>query len=293
MRVRVLLSFHYHRDTDVGALSRQLPPGSEIFADSGAYSAFSAGAVVKLADYKAWLSEHRRFITTAATLDVIGDPEATQRNTMKLNADGLKVIPVFHTGSPFARLEQLCEEYPYIALGGMVPFGNQVSTLGRWLIRCFKIGERYGTRFHGFGQTSPTLLSSLPFYSVDSSTWSAGVRFGEARLWNPSTRRFRVVLCGRPVRSVSDRKLLTAHGISTHLIGAVGFAQAKRRGPEQFKLERAMLKRAGMVAHMKMGEAMAARHQVAPPEGWRSKGTVLYLAVFPDDITAAISAGAL
>ena len=293
MRVRVLLSFHYHRDTDVAALRKSLPPGSEIFADSGAYSAFSAGAVVKLADYKAWLTEHRASITTAATLDVIGNPEATQVNTDRLNMYGLDVIPVFHTGSDFRKLNYLVGKYPYIALGGMVPYGNQVSTLGRWLIRCFKTGAEHDTRFHGFGQTSPQLLSALPFYSVDSSTWSAGVRFGEARLWNPSTRRFRVVLCGRPVRSPRDRQLLTAHGISTRLISTVGFAQAKRRTPEQFKLERAMLKRAGMVAHMKMGEAMAARHQVDPPLGWSSKGTVLYLAVFPDDVPAVISAGAL
>lgn len=291
--MNLLLSFAFHQKTDLAEVADLLLPGSQLFADSGAYSAATTGTEVKLTDYAAWLRRWQPYIAAAATLDVIGDAAASASNTAKLEGMGLKVLPTFHAGSPFSELDNLCNRYAYIALGGMVPHTNQVPVLLRWLVKCFRIGEQYGTRFHGFGQTSPRVLGSLPFYSVDSSTWSAGVRFGEARLWNQSARRLQVVRVGRPVRRLDDQHLLRQHGLDHRLIAVPGFAQSTRRSPERFSREYRSLKMAGMRAHELMGSAMAARHQVTPPTGWEGQGTVLYLATFPDDLPVAISAASL
>lgn len=39
-------------------------------------------------------------------------------------------------------------------------------------------------RFHGFGQTRIESVAELPWYSIDSSTWLNGVRYGLIPLWN-------------------------------------------------------------------------------------------------------------
>lgn len=76
MSTGFLTSFHYYRDKDMAAIGQQLR-GFKIFADSGAFSARSLGAEIKLDDYCAWLDKWREQISVYASLDVIGNPEAT------------------------------------------------------------------------------------------------------------------------------------------------------------------------------------------------------------------------
>ena len=42
-------------------------------------------------------------------------------------------------------------------------------------------------KVHGLGFTQTKLLKDYPFYSVDSTTWSAGHRFGELHCFNIDT----------------------------------------------------------------------------------------------------------
>jgi hypothetical protein len=80
MRLRLLVSYHYHRDTDLAALVGELGGDVDLFADSGAYSAATTGATIHLADYAAWLRHWAPLLTVQSALDVIGDHEATAAN---------------------------------------------------------------------------------------------------------------------------------------------------------------------------------------------------------------------
>lgn len=274
---RFLMSFHYGRDTDLQAIVDAYGGPVEVFADSGAFSAATLGATIKIADYAAWLKDWQGLITTAATLDVIGDPEATHRNTLTLEGMGLRVLPVFHTGSPWDRLEKLCATYPYVALGGMVPYVRQYSEVMRWLVRCFRIGAEHGTVFHGFGQTNVTAMASLPFYSVDSSGWSMGARFGDLRLWD--AKRCRIIMTkGDPARVRRYAAVLRAYDIDPTLVARPGFALKAGKTPEQFRHEDQIMRGTPAVAFHRLGRWLTERHQVAPPAGWTSTGTCLFLA---------------
>jgi hypothetical protein len=46
------------------------------------------------------------------------------------------------------------------------------------------------TVFHGFGLTNWTILKSLPWYSVDSTSWGKGFRFGRVPVFDYSRGRF-------------------------------------------------------------------------------------------------------
>lgn len=207
---KFLTSFHYYRTTDLRKITGATTLPVALFGDSGAFSAASQGADVSIDDYARWLDTWRDLLTVYSNLDVIGDEAATTRNQRELERRGHRPLPVFHVGSSWSTLEQLCEEYPYIALGGMVPYSG--SNLGPWLVRCFKIAERYQARFHGFGQTRQEYLRQFPWYSVDSSSWGKGFRYGTVDLWDDRTTRFIVVKCRDRAAIYKHAELIRRHG---------------------------------------------------------------------------------
>jgi hypothetical protein len=280
---RVLTSFHYFRDRDmadfVAQLSTRYGGDVEVFADSGAFSAANLGATICLPDYRAWLTDWRSLITTAATLDVIGDPVATARNTEALEAAGLTVLPTFHVGTPWPVLEGLCARYRYVALGGMVPYWRRPKELMRWLVRCFRLAAETRTVFHGFGQTNISTLCALPFYSVDSSSWSTGARFGCVRLWHEHRQRIEQVYAGDQLAAHRHADLLRLHGADPGLVASRGFAlRADNKDDAQFRHEDSMMRGTSAVAFHRLGQYLTHRHRVPAPPGWDTTGTVLYLA---------------
>lgn len=280
MTFRFLVSFHYHQKTDLKEIVDCYDGPCEVFADSGAFSAATLGATIKLEDYAAWLKDWSSILTVRATLDVIGDPEATMRNTIKLERMGIPVLPVFHVGTPFEELEKLCKRYDYVALGGMVPHSTNSDAVLRWLIRCFKIASDTGTVFHGFGQTRLDTLKALPFYSVDSSAWASGMMYGTIVLWDEKRRAFTKMQGGDASAARRNAALLREHGANPVLVGKPGFAVRKRRTEPQFRREVAMMRGAPAIAYMRMGEYLARRHQVPRPEslGGGGDGTAVYVA---------------
>lgn len=198
LKLRVLLSYHYYQNNEVGALVERFFRGHspDIFLDSGAYSASTVGAVIPVADYIAYIQRNVQHLTAYANLDVIGDADATRENQLIMEDAGLKPLPVFHMGEPWSALEWYLERYQYIALGGMVGVPTQV--LGKWLLRCFRIAGDSAV-FHGFGITSWTLLKDFRWYSADSSSWGAGFRYGKIPLFDSRHGRIRRPELGDPV----------------------------------------------------------------------------------------------
>lgn len=206
---KALGSFHYFRGVDIAAFVRQLGPGYRFLADSGAYSALTQGATIKIGDYAAWLRKWQPYITHYINLDVIGDPAATWDNQLILEEEGLRPIPVFHAGSDFRHLYRYLDAgYTYICLGGLV--GRTRKAVMPWAIKCFKEAKGKAV-FHGLGLTRWADLAALPYYSVDSSSWGMGHRYGRMDLWDDRATKFRPVRLG--TREVySQSRLVRLHG---------------------------------------------------------------------------------
>ncbi len=198
VRFRCLLSYHYYKTGDLSELAATRVNGQppDVFADSGAYSAWSQGVAIDLDDYCRWLERWGDLFTTYANLDVIGDPDLSMVNQERMEARGFNPLPVFHGGEPWAVLEALCKRYPYVGLGGItwLPPAKKMP----WLVKCFQVGAPFGTRFHGFGVTTLRAIMSLPFYTVDSSSWGSGFRYGSVKVWDPSTRTMPTFMVGTP-----------------------------------------------------------------------------------------------
>jgi hypothetical protein len=213
MTFRILLSYHYFKDADLDALFAKAftPPYPEVFADSGAYSSFTQGVSIDRDAYSAWLHRWKHLFAVYANLDAIGSAAQTRANQQALEADGLAPLPVFHTGEAWADLEWYLERYPYLALGGMVPYARQSKKLMPWLIQCFQRASGRAV-YHGFGCTGWNLMRSFPWYSVDSSTWGASFRFGRVPFFCARRGRFFVLELGKPATIAPHAAAIRALG---------------------------------------------------------------------------------
>lgn len=165
--------------TDTNTMRKEPPENyQESFLDSGAFSVFTGKAKIDVHQYGEWLKTGARRFTVYANLDVIGNPEATQRNQIILEQMGLNPLPTWHISSDPKHLQELVRKYDYIGIGGMV--GVPRVTRDARMRVAFKIREEEGkhNKFHGWGMTDFTLLKKYPFYSVDSTSWLGAFRFG-------------------------------------------------------------------------------------------------------------------
>jgi hypothetical protein len=177
---------------------------AQIFLDSGAFSAFTLGAKLKVEDYCDYIVRNWDIIRAdgycmmASVLDGIGDADETWRNQQEMERIfreryhlDWKPLPCFHAGEPEHYLEKYVQNYEYITLGGMV--GSSTQQLAKWLDRMWdKYLSEPGTgrprcKVHGFGITSRPLMIDYPWHSCDSSSWIQSAAFGsiETPEWGP------------------------------------------------------------------------------------------------------------
>lgn len=160
---------------------------AEIFLDSGAFSAYTLGVSLSVADYCGYIQRNSDIlrkdgqVVLASVLDGIGDPLQTYRNQIEMEWRGCKPLPCFHAGEDERYLEWYVQNYEYITLGGMV--GSSTKQLCIWLDR---IWDRYLTdgsghprlKVHGFGITAVPIMERYPWHSCDSSSWIQSAAFG-------------------------------------------------------------------------------------------------------------------
>jgi hypothetical protein len=204
------------------------PEEFRFFLDSGAYSAWSRGAVIDLDEYCAFIRANIEHIDVYACLDVIpGKPggaateaqreeaaEQTWANYLYMKSEGLDPLPVYHYGENPRHLERMLDHgCDYIGIGGLVSIPGPNRML--WLDRLFKrITDEKGmpiVKTHGFGMTSVPLIFRYPWYSVDSTSWIKQTANGSVLL--PAMVGGEFVFDQIPTAiSVSDRNPSQAEG---------------------------------------------------------------------------------
>lgn len=171
-----------------GKLDMITPNEFRFFLDSGAYSAWSKNSAIDLDEYCAFIKANIEKIEAYACLDVIpGAPgriataaeretaaEATWRNFLYMQREGLQPLPVFHYGEPWRFLDRmLAHGCDYIGIGGLVSVPSKERRA--WLDDLFlRICDAEGfpkVKTHGFGMTALVLMFRYPWHSVDSTTW--------------------------------------------------------------------------------------------------------------------------
>jgi hypothetical protein len=186
----VLFSFYYMRGRK-NAWRKILDnfSGKNIFIDSGAHSFFTEKGVgithgKRVSSYKGtiddfvdeyidFLSKNKQHIHVYPELDIyklVGIPKVDEWRKRMEDAN-LNPIPVYHVELPLSRFEEWCKKYDYVGVGS----GEQGF---RYVANKFAIAKKYKTKLHGFAFTKPTTVKMFPWYSVDSTSWCAGAKYG-------------------------------------------------------------------------------------------------------------------
>lgn len=200
----ILLSYFFIKGTTtalkVAHVKELQDKGYKIFMDSGGFSARVSGADIELDEYKDFLAGASKHCDVSANLDFGTWEEQEEKYEILKSTPGVvRVLPVYHIDewetSMFKELDELLEKHDHIAIGGLA--GENVTeemkrkylnfVFSRWNV-FRKKGKQI--KIHGFGITTQDYCFQYPFYSVDSTSWLGGARFGTFVVWDEKTHRF-------------------------------------------------------------------------------------------------------
>ena len=108
---------------------------------------------------------------------IVGYEKVKQLRKRLENETGKKCIPVWHKSRGKEEYLKMCEEYDYVAIGGIVTkeIPRKQYSFFPWFIN---EAHKRGCKIHGLGFTDTNLLQKYHFDSVDSTAWLSGSRFG-------------------------------------------------------------------------------------------------------------------
>ena len=107
---------------------------------------------------------------------IVGIKEVERLRNILENITGQKCIPVWHKSRGLEYWKQMCKEYDYVAIGGIVTKEIKASQYDVFF-PLLKIARENNTKVHGLGFTNTKGLKKYKFYSVDSTNW-LNARFG-------------------------------------------------------------------------------------------------------------------
>lgn len=163
----------------------------DVMLDSGAFTFLAQNK--NSIDWEKYIEEYAAFINKydirlffELDIDPIIGLENVERLRAKLEVfTNKKSIPVWHKNRGKDYFVKMCEQYNYVAIGGLT-----IKEIKRdeykylpWFI---STAHAHGCKIHGLGFTQLSLLKAYHFDSVDSTAWLYGNRAGYLYRFNPN-----------------------------------------------------------------------------------------------------------
>lgn len=117
-------------------------------------------------------------------IDVLVGIKEVERLRNKLEKlTNKQCIPVWHKSRGLEYWKKMTKEYNYVAIGGIVIKEIKPQDY-KYFIPLLKIAKENKCKVHGLGFTNTPKLIKYKFYSVDSTNWLSGGRFGQLHKFN-------------------------------------------------------------------------------------------------------------
>lgn len=168
-----------------------IPQMKMFLLDSGAFTFMSGTGK---ADFDEYLEKYIDFINKhdiryffELDVDSVVGYEKVKEYRARLEAGtGKKCIPVWHKSRGKDEFLRMCDQYDYVAIGGIV---TKEITREQYPFFTWFINEAHkrGCKIHGLGFTDTNLLKKYKFDSVDSTAWLSGSRFGHVYFFDKSS----------------------------------------------------------------------------------------------------------
>lgn len=194
-KIYLLESFYYAKKMDTSIIRK----AKDFLLDSGAFTFMQSSK--KAVNWEEYLNEYIDFIKKndiknffELDIDSITGYDYVKELRKRLEIEtGKKCMPVFHKSRGLKEWEDMCKNYPYVAIGTIGDYDGRPDIL----MCLLQIASKNKTKVHGLGYTRLGLLPKMPFYSVDSTSWCCGNRFGFIDKFNGTT----IEKIGKPVNT--------------------------------------------------------------------------------------------
>lgn len=175
--------------------------------DSGAFT-FMASTKGQKVDWEQYVINYGNFVKKhdiklffELDIDTIVDLKEVERlrNLLEKTSER-KCIPVWHKSRGLEYWKQMCKDYDYVAIGGIVTQEIKRSEYDVFY-PLLKIAKENNTKVHGLGFTNLKGMEKYKFYSVDSTSWLSGNKFGAVYLFNGKTMQKQNKMPGQRVKT--------------------------------------------------------------------------------------------
>lgn len=173
-----------------------IPYAEKLLLDSGAFT-FVNSRKNETVDWNEYVDRYAEFIKSnniSLFFELDIDKLIGYGNVLKLRKrlelkTGRQCIPVWHKSRGKQAFSDMCKEYSYISIGGLVGAGGAgagaySSALQKYFPWFIDIAHENGAKIHALGFTSLEGLRKYHFDSVDSTSWKSGNRFGGVYQFN-------------------------------------------------------------------------------------------------------------
>lgn len=177
--INILETFYYARNNK---LFPELRATCDNFMlDSGAFT-FMSGNHNGSINWDSYTEEYAAFINRYNVSqfieididNIVGLKEVERLRNKLEQLTGKKPIPVWHKNRGKDYFLKMCDEYPYVAIGGIVTKEIPRNIYEKILPWFINEAHKKGVKIHGLGFTSLKNLPLCKFDSVDSKAWLSG-----------------------------------------------------------------------------------------------------------------------
>ena len=190
-KICVLESFYYMKDW----MKPYIRDHWDFLLDSGAFTFMNDKKNSTGVNWDAYLTRYISFINEMnidkffeLDIDSVVGLKKVEELRDRLEAEtGKKSIPVWHKSRGKEYWFKMCEEYDYVAIGGMasnVGYKDKVEAVFPWFLA---EARKRNTKVHALGYTSLAGMERYKFHSVDSTAWIYGNRGGFLYQFNGRT----------------------------------------------------------------------------------------------------------
>jgi hypothetical protein len=175
LKLNVLVAYPYLNNSLQNYL--QDKQDIKLLLDSGAFTAWKAGQTIEVDDYCTFIDSLPFKPWRYFSLDVVGDPDKTNKNYDIMLKRGYKPIPIFTRGEDINVLDEYYKTSDVVGVGGLVGTKKNKAFVNALMK---KVQKR---KIHWLGFTNLNYIKYYKPYMCDSSSWLTGSRYASFSLY--------------------------------------------------------------------------------------------------------------
>ena len=213
-----LLESYYYIKNDKKLNTEIIKSNPNFLLDSGAFTYIHD--TKKTTDWEQYVESYAEFINKYDIINffeldidnVVGLSKVEELRNKLIRLTKKKPIVVWHKSRGKEKFVEMCKQYDYVAMGGLLTDGFSVHNISKYLPWFIQTAHEHNCIIHGLGFTNMNLMPFCRFDSVDSTTWNMCAKYGEVMQFEKTRMvRYQSVVNNKKIRKIKNINEVTLH----------------------------------------------------------------------------------